>query len=143
MIQSSQFQTHQNLLQSKATFLKAIFASAMHSDSSPNSSLITLWFRLASLGIVGLVFAEALVLAPGKVQGWTFYLSTWALIFEIVVRLIVAAFAGIALGTFCTLLVIPFLLFFKASRPRVMNWATNALITVALFVLTRFALLTL
>ncbi len=61
--------------------------------------LISLWFRLVTLAIVGLVFAEVLVLAPGKAQGWSYYLTGPEVLFEVAVRLIFAALAGIVLGT--------------------------------------------
>jgi len=55
----------------------ACVGEAMPNHPGFRALLVSLWFRLVSLGIVGLVFAEALLLAPGKVQGWTFYLTTW------------------------------------------------------------------
>jgi len=36
-------------------------------------SVISIWFPLATLG--ALVFTEALMLAPGKAQGWSYYLT--------------------------------------------------------------------
>ena len=47
-----------------------------------SSALALLWFPLTSLSIIGLVFAEALELASGKVQGWSFYLTSSELVFE-------------------------------------------------------------
>src|SRR5258707_11202864 len=82
------------------------------------STLASLWFRLTTLGIVGLVFAEALLLARGRVQGWTFYLTPFEVVFEVVVRLISAALAGVALGTICAAVLAPFLWHFKLSRER-------------------------
>ncbi len=48
-------------------------------DERFRSAVASLWFRLVSLGMVGLVFAEALFLAPGKVQNWSYYLTAAAL----------------------------------------------------------------
>ena len=62
------------------------------------AAVTSLWFRLITLAIVALVFAEALVLVRGKAQGWTFYLTPPEVAFEVVVRLIAAALAGIVLG---------------------------------------------
>src|SRR5215470_3474330 len=104
---------------------------------------LTLWFRLVSLGIVGTVFAEGLVLAPGKVQGWTFYLTAGEVIFEVLVRLVVASLIGILLGMLFSVLTLPFLWYFKSTRPRVLQATTNAFVVLVLFLLIRFALTTL
>lgn len=80
-----------------------------------SSTFVSLWFRLITLGIIGLVFAEALLLAPARVQGWSFYLKPSELVFEVIVRLIFAALAGIALGSICAAAVAPFYWYFKAS----------------------------
>jgi arylsulfatase A-like enzyme len=106
-------------------------------DSGNRSSLASLWFRLISLGIVGFVFAEALFLAKSRIQGWTFYLTTSEIAFEIAVRLIFAALAGIILGTILTVIVAPFI---KWSRIRVADWATNIFVGLVLFLDSRFAL---
>jgi len=115
----------------------------MHSNSVFRSSLLSLWFRLVSLGIVGLVFAEGLVLAPGKVQGWTFYLTTWEVIFEVMVRVVCAALVGIILGTVFTAVALPFLRYFSGSSDRVVQWTTNIAVVLVLFADSRFALTTL
>src|SRR5260221_4149835 len=88
------------------------------------STIASLWFRLTTLGVVGLVFAEALLLAPRKVQNWSYYLAPPEVIFEIVVRLIFAALVGIALGTICAAVLAPLLWQLKSSRERVVMWAT-------------------
>jgi arylsulfatase A-like enzyme len=106
-------------------------------------TLTSLWFRLTTVGIVGLAFAEALVLAPGKVQGWTFYLSASEVVFEVVVRLIFAALAGIALGTLCTAALAPFLWHFSSSHERLAEWATRVAVVLVVFLDSRFALTTL
>jgi arylsulfatase A-like enzyme len=105
--------------------------------------IVSLWFRLISLGIVALVFAEALILAPGKAQGWSFYLTTQEVIFEVAVRLIFAGLAGIALGTLCTLLLSPFLLFFSSSRERLADWAIKVAVVLVVFLDSRLALVVL
>src|SRR5690242_17678934 len=94
---------------------------------SERSTLASLWFRLISLGIVGSVFAEALFLAKARIQGWTFYLTTSEIAFEIAVRLIIAALAGIILGTILTVVVAPFI---NWSRIRAADWATNTFVVV-------------
>ena len=107
------------------------------------AAIISLWFRLMSLGIVGLVFAEALSLAIAKIQGWTFYLSTLEVIFEVLVRVVFAALAGMALGTLCTALLAPFVWHFSAQRERLVEWATRAAVVLVLVPDTRFALVSL
>ncbi len=74
----------------------------MSRESGFRSTVVSLWFRLITLGIIGLVFAEILILAPGQAQGWSFYLTGGEVGFEVVVRLVFMALAGIALGTLCT-----------------------------------------
>ena len=111
-------------------------------ESGLHSTLASVWFRLMSLAIVGLEFALA-VLLPHRIQGWTFYLSTPEVVFEILVRLIFGALAGIALGTIGTALVAPFLWYFYSSRQRVAEWATGAAVVLVVFLDSRFALITL
>ena len=85
----------------------------MSKESDFRSTVVLLWFRLITVSIVGLVFAAALRLAEGKVQGWTYYLTTGEIVFEVAVRLIFAALAGVALGTLCTAALAPFLWHFR------------------------------
>jgi arylsulfatase A-like enzyme len=118
-------------------------ADNMPSPSGFRSTLTSLWFQLISLGIVGLIFAEALVLASTKLQGWSFYLKPSEVFFEVVVRVIFTALGGIALGTICTVAVAPFLWYFKASRVRVADFISKAAVVLVLFVDSRFALTTL
>ena len=112
----------------------------MPRESDFRSTVTSLWFRLITLGILGLVFAEALSLAQGEAQGWTFYLTTSEVAFEVVVRLVFAALAGIALGTLCTAAIAPFLWHFKSSRERIAEWATKVAVVLVVFLDSRFAL---
>jgi arylsulfatase A-like enzyme len=105
------------------------------------TTVTSLWFRLVALGIIGLVFAEALRLAQGEVQGWTFYLKTAEVIFEIVVRFVAAALAGIVAGTLCTALVAPFLWHYAAARDRIASWAIKGGVILVVFLDSRYALL--
>ena len=109
-------------------------------ESGFRSAIVSLWFRLITLGNIGLVFAVALVLVQGKAQGWTFYLTTTEVVFEVVVRLIFAALAGIVLGTFCTAAIAPFLWHFRSSRDRIVEWATKGGVFLVVFLDSRFAL---
>lgn len=112
-------------------------------DRPFRSTLTSLWLRLISLGIVGLIFAEALWLAPGKAQGWTYYLTAREVVFEVVVRLIFAALAGIAIGTGLTAFVAPFFRYCTGSRERISNWVTNVAVVLVVFLDSKFALTTL
>ena len=115
----------------------------MANESGFRSAFVSLWFRLMSLGIAGLVFAEALVLASGKIQGWTFYLTTAEVIFEALVRLIFAGLAGMLLGTSGAVVMAPFLWYFSASRDRIADWVTRVAVVLVVFPDSRFALTTL
>ena len=112
----------------------------MSRESNFRPTVVSLWFRLITLGIVGLVFAVALKLAQGEAQGWTYYLTTAEVVFEVVVRLVFAALAGIVLGTLCTAAIAPFLWHFKSSRERIADWATKVAVVLVVFLDSRFAL---
>jgi arylsulfatase A-like enzyme len=111
----------------------------MPRESAFRSTVASLWFRLITLGIVGLAFAVALKLAQGEAQGWTFYLTTAEVVFEVVVRLLFASLAGIVLGTLCTAAIAPFLWHFKSSRERITEWATKGAVVLVVFLDSRFA----
>jgi arylsulfatase A-like enzyme len=111
--------------------------------SDLRSTVRRLWFRLITLGIVGLLFAEALKLAQGEVQGWTFYLVSIEIVFEIVVRFVFVALLGIFAGTVCTALVAPFLWRFESSRERIADWTIKAGVILVIYFDSRFALVTL
>ncbi len=112
----------------------------MSRESNFRSTVMSLWIRLITLGIVGLVFVVALKLAQGEAQGWTYYLTTAEVVFEVVVRLVFASLAGIVLGTLCTAATAPFLWHFKSSRERITEWATKAAVVLVVFLDSRFAL---
>ena len=105
----------------------------MSKEPGFSSSLKTLWFQLTSLSIVGLTFAVGLVLAQGKIQGWSFYLAGGEVIYEVVVRFIASALAGIALGTICAGIAAPFLWYFESARERIVQWITRLGVLVVLF----------
>ena len=86
------------------------------------------------------MFGEALWLAPGKAQGWSYYLTTAEVLFEVAVRLVVAALFGMALGTLCALVIAPFLWFFKASRDFLVDSVTKVTVVLVVFLLSRYSL---
>jgi arylsulfatase A-like enzyme len=112
----------------------------MSRESNFRPIVASLWFRLITLGVFGLAFAAALNLTQGEAQGWTFYLTTAEVVFEVVVRLIFAALAGIALGSLCTAALAPFLWHFKSSRERIAEWATKVAVVLVVYLDSRFAL---
>ncbi len=103
-------------------------------------AVTSLWFRLITLAIVALVFSEALILVRGKAQGWTFYLTPPELAFEVVVRVIAAALAGIVLGSICAAVVAPLLWHFRSSRERLVEWVTKIAVFLVVFLASRYAL---
>src|SRR5262249_29034501 len=72
-----------------------------------------------------------------RIQGWTFYLTTPEVAFEVGVRLIFTALAAILLATICTAIVLPFV---KLSPARVVEWVTRAAAVLVLFLDSRLAL---
>jgi arylsulfatase A-like enzyme len=114
----------------------------MSRDLDFRSTISSLWFRLITLGTIGFVFIEALVLAPGKAQGWSYYLTIPAVIFEVIVRLIFAALIGVALGTICTAVLAPFLWHFHSNRERITDWTMKVAVFLVVFLDSRFALIT-
>ena len=112
----------------------------MSRESDFRFSAVSLWFRLITLGIAALVFTEALILARGKAQGWSFYLTVWEVAFEVLLRLLAAALAGIALGTVCTAIILPFLWYFRSSRERLANSVTKVAVFLIVFLVSRYAL---
>ncbi len=109
-------------------------------DSNFRPTVVSLWIRLITLGLAGSIFVVALKLAQGETQGWTFYLTTTEVVFEIVVRLVFAALTGVALGTLCTAAIVPFLWQFKSSRKRISDWATKVAVVLVVFLDSRYAL---
>lgn len=102
--------------------------------------LLTLWLRFLSLGIVAVVFAEALFLARGRVQNWTFFLSSSEVFFEIAVRLITAAWMGILLSSIVTILLLPLVWRFRSSRQFLVTSATTLAVALVVFIDGRTAL---
>ena len=109
-------------------------------NSDFRSTLKWIWFRFITLGVLGLAFAEALKLAQGEAQGWSYYLPISEVLFEVVVRLVFAALAGILAGTVLTAVLAPFLWFLKSSRERIADWAMKIAVVAFVFFASRFAL---
>src|SRR5881394_2157721 len=109
-------------------------------ESSYHFAITSLWFRLTSLGVVGLVFAGVLFLASVRIQGWSFYLSPLEVLFEIVVRVIFLALAGIVAGTICTAAIAPFLWYFDSSRKRTAEVVTKIAVVLVVFLDSRLAI---
>ncbi len=112
----------------------------MPRGSGLRSSITTLWFRLITLGIVAVVFFEGLFLAQGKAQGWTFYLTSAEVAFEVAVRLLFVALLGILVGTICTAIIAPLLWYFQSARERLVNWTTAVAVVLVVFLTSRYSL---
>lgn len=104
------------------------------------NSVKSIWFRLVTLWIIGLVFALAMGLSAGEVQGWTFYLNSTAIFFEVVVRVVAAALTGMIAGTVCTAILAPFLWRFEASRKRIEEWTIKIGIILLVYFDSRYAM---
>lgn len=86
-----------------------------------------------SLGIIALVFAEGLMLARGKAQGWSFYLTASEVGFEVVVRILVSALLGMVLGSIYTAILAPVLWRFNSARERLAEWAIKIAVVLIVF----------
>lgn len=107
---------------------------------SLRAALFTVWFRLMSLGILGLAFAEALRMSHGNAQSWSYFLTVPELTFEIILRVFVAGLIGITLGTAAAILLAPFLWYFKAARGFLSEWTVRLGVFVVLFFDSRLAI---
>lgn len=112
----------------------------MPKGSGWRPTLLSLWFRLSTLAIIAFVFAEALFLGRTRIQGWSFYLAPSEVIFEVAVRLLFGALAGIALATLSTALLVPFVWYFASWREALVEWLTNAAVVLVIFLDSRLAL---
>jgi arylsulfatase A-like enzyme len=95
---------------------------------------------MITLGVITLVFSEALALAQGKAQGWSYYLTTPEVLFEVWVRLVGAALAGAALGSAVTLLLVFLLWLFPSRRERIAEVAIGVTVALIVFFVSRYAL---
>jgi hypothetical protein len=107
------------------------------------ATVVVLWFRQMGLAILALVFCEAVFLASGKAQGWTYFLPLWEVMFEVLVRLVFVALGGMVLGTLATIVIAPLLWYFHLSRERFVDVATKISVFIVLFLVSRYMLTTL
>ncbi|HWD00070.1 MAG TPA: sulfatase [Candidatus Sulfopaludibacter sp.] len=103
------------------------------------AAIVPFWLRLSTLAALGLLFATALSLSKGEAQGWTFYLTTPEIVFEILVRLVFAGLAGIGAATLCAAALAPFLWKFAASRERIIRWAMRVGVIAVVFLDAMYA----
>jgi arylsulfatase A-like enzyme len=111
-------------------------------NNGVHSGFASLCFRLISIAIIALVFAEALFLASGKAQGWSYYLTGPEVAFEVLVRLIAVAIAGVVLGTVVAGVVWPTFRYFD-SREQLAGRATRVAVVLAVYLDSRYALIVL
>lgn len=114
----------------------------MPRESDFRQTLTTLWFRFITLTIVSCVTYEALYLARGKAQGWSFYLSGIEVTFELIVRLVAASLLGLTLGTIAAGVLVPVLWFVKSPRKRFADWVIRWSVIGVLFVVIRYMVIT-
>jgi arylsulfatase A-like enzyme len=96
-------------------------------------ALTSLWLRLSTVAIVGLLFLVEMK-SPEWLVGWSFYLSASEEVFETIVFAAFTALAGVALGTLFAAVVAPFLFFRKSSRYRIVEIVTRIAVAVAAFI---------
>ena len=95
--------------------------------------LTSLWLRLSTVCMVGLLFLLALGM-PGRLVGWSFYLSPAEEVFEMLVYAIFVALASIALGAICAAAVAPLLFYRRSSRLHLVETVTRIAVGIAAFV---------
>jgi arylsulfatase A-like enzyme len=103
------------------------------------AALTSLWLRLTTVALIALLFLFALQV-PEELVGWSFYLSSLEVIFEIGVFAVFVALTAVVLGALCTVAVAPFLLFRQSSRRRIAKSATNFAVASAAFLCLATAL---
>ncbi len=96
-------------------------------------ALTSLWLRLSTVAIVGLLFLVEMK-SPEWLVGWSFYLSASEEVFETIVFAAFTALAGVALGTLFAAVVAPFLFFRKSSKYRIVEIVTRIAVAVAAFI---------
>jgi arylsulfatase A-like enzyme len=110
------------------------------SGSGFGPAFVVIWLRLVTLGVVTFVFGDALWLAPGKAQGWSFYLTTSEVLFEVAVRFIAAGLFGLVVGTICAAVLAPFLWYLRGSRSFIVDSATKVAVVLVVVLASRYAL---
>ena len=99
------------------------------------AALTSLWLRLSTVAVVGLLTVLALRLPTKELAGWRFYLNPAEVAFEVTVFAVFIALTGVAVGTLCAAAIAPILFYRQSSRRRVVEIANNraAVAIVAFF----------
>jgi arylsulfatase A-like enzyme len=100
-------------------------------DESFPSALISLWLRLSTVAIIGLLFFFTLLL-PDRLAGWGFFMGTAEVVFELSVFAVFLALAGVALGAACAAVMAPFLFYHRSCRT-VVEVATRVAVAITAF----------
>lgn len=100
--------------------------------ASFRATLLSLWLRLITVAIIGLLFALA-PLAPSMVGNWRLYQTPGEIVFGFVVRIIFVALIGVALGSLCAAISFPFLLRNASSRLRIADLVTKIAVGIAAY----------
>ena len=95
--------------------------------------LTSLWLRLSTVAIIGLLFFVTLLL-PERLVRWSFYLSNAEVVFEMAVFVVFMALAGVALGAIGAVTVLPSLFRRPSSRRRRAEIVTRIAVATAAFI---------
>ena len=112
----------------------------MPANSALRSLITTLWLRLSALAIVTIVFHEALYMAGGSIQSWSYYLRAPEVVFEFLVHIALVAVLGLLVGTLATVLIVPLLWLGKARREWIADLVTKLAVVGAVFLILRSCL---
>ena len=96
-------------------------------------TLIGLWFRFTTIYAAAFLLALALLLFPGKVSGWLYYLTSAEAVYEVAMRAIFVAMAAAVMAALSVLATAPFLRA-QASRDRVARTAVHVVSAIAVFI---------
>ena len=95
------------------------------------ATLTSLWLRLSTVAVVGLLYFLVLIL-PERLAGWRFYLSP-AEVFEVAVFAVFMALTGVAVGAIGAVVIAPILFYRQSSRRHVVEIATRVAVAIAAF----------
>jgi arylsulfatase A-like enzyme len=95
-------------------------------------ALIGLWFRITTIYAAAFLLASALLLFPGKVSGWLYYLTFAEAAYEVAIRAAFVAIAAAVLAAVTTAAAAPFL-WPRDTRERAAGTALHVASAIAVF----------
>ncbi len=96
-------------------------------------TLLGLWFRFTTIYAASFLLASGLLLFPGKVSGWLYYLTSGDVAYEVAMRFVFAALAAVVFAAVSAAVTAPFLMK-QASRDRAARASVHAVSAIAVFV---------